>query len=217
MNAWVLRGVGLAAVHVVVRALLGFAIAQWPVQGSPLRWVSVVIVVLAAGAWGYVDGTNDRRQNSDPDHGEDLTMLWLKAALLGGVTAGAAAWIVDWIPKFDLGDNSLIFELTSGAAWTVLLIFVPALVGGALGRFLVTRKANKATAPQQAPVGVGAGAGDNSQYNDRSSNDGYKNDGYEDTLRYEDTVRYSDTESTGSHARPDDDDARPSLHKRTEQ
>lgn len=206
MNAWVLRGVGLAAVHVVVRALLGFAIAQWPVHGSPLRWVSIVIVVLAAAAWGYLDGTNDRRQNADPDHGEDLTMLWLKAALLGGVAAGAAAWIVDWIPKFDLGDNSLIFELTSGAAWTVLLIFVPGLVGVSIGRLLVTRRANKASAPQQAPVAVAAG----------SHNDGHEyNDGHEDTLRYEDTVRYSETESSGSHARPDDE-PRTSLEKRTD-
>lgn len=210
MNAWVLRGVGLAAVHVVVRALLGFAIAQWPVQGSPMRWFSVVIVVLAAAAWGYVDGTNDRRASADPDHGEDLTMLWLKAALLGGVAAGAAAWIVDWIPKFDLGDNSLIFELTSGAAWTVLLIFIPALVGASVGRLLVTRQANKASTPQQAPVAVAAGAGNDNPHNDNPHND---NDGSEDTLRYEDTVRYDDTESTGSHARPDD---RPSLNKRTD-
>lgn len=213
MNAWVLRGLGLAVVHVVVRAVLGLAIAQSPLQGSLMRWVSLLVVVLIAAIWGYIDGSRDRRRNADPDNGADLTMLWLKAALLGGVVAGAVAWIVDQLPKFDLGDNSLVFELTSGAAWTVLLIFVPAVTGVALGRFLSNRKANKASASRHAPVAVAAGGGSAAAATD---------DVHEDTLRYEDTERYrnddsSEPRATGSHARADDSEPGLSLDKRDDQ
>ncbi len=39
MKPWLLRGLGLALVHVVVRVLLGAALIQWPLQGSVLRWL----------------------------------------------------------------------------------------------------------------------------------------------------------------------------------
>ncbi|NLV79611.1 MAG: hypothetical protein GXY65_09785, partial [Rhodococcus sp.] len=48
MKPWLLRGLGLALVHTVVRVLLGAALVQWPLQGSLMRWTGFVIVVLAA-------------------------------------------------------------------------------------------------------------------------------------------------------------------------
>jgi hypothetical protein len=144
MNAWVLRGLVLAAVQVVIRTLLGFAIAQWPLQGSFLRWGMFLLVVIAALAWGFVDGRSDREAHPDPDDGDDLTMLWLKAGLLGAVVAGAVAWVVGKLPHFDLGDQGIFFELTSGAAWTTLLIFVPAMIGIAIGWYVVGRRRRKA-------------------------------------------------------------------------
>jgi hypothetical protein len=146
MNAWVLRGLVLAAVHVVVRTLLGFAIAQWPLQGSLFRWGMFLLVVIAALAWGFVDGRSDREAHPDPDDGDDLTMLWLKAGLLGAIVAGVVSWVVGRFPHFDLGDQSIFFELTSGAAWTTLLIFVPAMIGIAIGWFVVGRRSRKAEA-----------------------------------------------------------------------
>lgn len=144
MNAWVVRGVALAVMHVVVRALLGFAVAQWPLQGGWLRWLGFAVVVLVAAAWGVVDGRADRRAYPDPDRGADLTILWLKAAVVGGLLAGVAAWLVDLVPGFDLGDNKLFFELTSGAAFTVLLIFVSGMLGIVIGRVLANRAIAKA-------------------------------------------------------------------------
>lgn len=165
MSGWLVRGIGLALVHVVVRTLLGFAISEWPLRGSTIRWLSVLLVVLIALAWGYVDGRRDRKKNPDPERGADLTMMWLKAAVLGGLVAGAVGWIIDQAPKFDLGDNALLFELTSGAAWTILLIFIPSMIGIGVARVLAGRKERKANPPadteratQAAPVGVGAGA-----------------------------------------------------------
>lgn len=150
MNAWVLRGLVLAAAHVVVRTLLGFAIAQWPLHGSIFRWGMFLIVVVAAVVWGFIDGRNDREAHPDPDDGDDLTILWLKAGLLGAVVAGLVSWVVGRLPHFDLGDQSLFFELTSGAAWTTLLIFVPAMIGIAIGWFVVGRRTRKAESARES-------------------------------------------------------------------
>lgn len=140
MTAWVVRGVLLAVLNVVARILLGFAIGQWPLSGSSLRWVALAVVVLAAAVWGFVDTRRDRRSGANAD----LLILWLKAGLFGGVLAGALAWLADLLPVFDLGDNSLLFELTSGAAWTALLIFVPAMVGVGIAHHLENRRESKA-------------------------------------------------------------------------
>ncbi|QBJ98344.1 hypothetical protein ERC79_22200 [Rhodococcus sp. ABRD24] len=144
MNGWVVRGLGLALVHVVVRTLLGAAVAQWPQQGGLMRWFSLVVVIIAALLWGGFDGIRDRRAHRDPEDGADLTMMWLKAALLGGVLAGAVAWLVGLILDITVTDGSLLFEVTSGAAFTVLLIFIPAMIAVALGRFLVGRESEQA-------------------------------------------------------------------------
>lgn len=141
MNGWVVRGLGLALVFVVVRTFLGAAVTQWPEQGSILRWFSLVLVILTAFLWGVLDGIRDRRAHPDPDDSADLTMRWLAAAALAGVLAGALAWIVGAIFDIAVANGSLFFELTSGAAFTILLIFVPASIAVALGRYLAGRDA----------------------------------------------------------------------------
>lgn len=89
-------------IHVVFRALLGAAIAQWPLQGSTLRWLSLLIVIVFAAIWGGIDGIRDRRNFPEPEDGADLTMLWLKAALVGGFVAGAASWALSLVPSLEL-------------------------------------------------------------------------------------------------------------------
>ncbi|MDI9906096.1 B-4DMT family transporter [Rhodococcus sp. IEGM 1406] len=149
MNAWLVRGLGMALIHVVFRALLGAAIAQWPLQGSTLRWLSLLIVIVFAAIWGGIDGIGDRRNFPEPEDGADLTMLWLKAALVGGFVAGAASWALSLVPSLELTQQGLFFEVTSGAAFTILLIFVPAMIAITVGRFFVSREQRKnGTAPQ---------------------------------------------------------------------
>ncbi|MGC0363976.1 hypothetical protein ABH922_001960 [Rhodococcus sp. 27YEA15] len=165
MNAWLVRGLGMSLVHVVFRALLGAAIAQWPLQGSTLRWSSLVIVVVVALIWGGIDGIRDRRAFPEPEDGADLTVVWLRAGIVGGLVAGAASWLLSLIPALELTQQGLFFEVTSGAAFTILLIFVPAMLTVTVGRFFVSREQRKnGTAPQvpsherrREPVPVGDG------------------------------------------------------------
>lgn len=144
MNSWLLRAIVLGALTVVLRALLGFGMIYWPTNGSWMRILCLVILVVAGVAWGLLDGRKNRRANPDPEQGgADLTMRWLKAGVAGGLASGLVSWLVDFAPKFDLGDNGLLFELTAGAAFIVLMIFIPAMIGVAIGGFLAGRERRK--------------------------------------------------------------------------
>ncbi|MFC4602700.1 B-4DMT family transporter [Rhodococcus kronopolitis] len=155
MNSWLLRGLGMAFVHVVARVLLGIAVTEWPLHGSSLRWVSLAAVILVAMVWGGIDGIRDERAYPGEDEGADLTMRWLKAGVLAGLVAGLATWAVGLVSDIALGENSLFFEMTSGAAFTILLVFVPATLAVTIGRLIVRREVNKSG---NVPVAVGASA-----------------------------------------------------------
>ncbi|MBB5915788.1 hypothetical protein BJY24_004700 [Nocardia transvalensis] len=145
MNAWVLRATALGVLTVVLRTVLGWGMVYYPTHGAWMRILCLIVLIAAVVAWGLLDGRADRRKNPDPERGgEDLTMRWLKAGIVGGLGSGVIAWVLDYLPKFELGDNGLGFEITAGASFIILLIFVPAMVGVALGRFLVGREAKKA-------------------------------------------------------------------------
>lgn len=107
-----------------------------------MRMIALVVVVLAALLWGWFDAVRDRKKNPDPEHGGDLTMRWLKASVLGGILAGLGSWLVDLVPSLEVTQNPLFFELTSGAAFTVLLIFVPTMLAVAVTRILLNRKSS---------------------------------------------------------------------------
>ncbi|NMN93775.1 B-4DMT family transporter [Antrihabitans stalactiti] len=138
-RSWVIRGLVLGGVFVVARAVVGDTTKAWPTHGTALRMLGLVVVLAVAAAWGFVDGRRDRTQHPDPElGGEDLTVRWLAAAALAGFAGGLVAWLSGKV-GLELGDKSLLFELTSGAAWTVLLVFIAALAGKALGATLATR------------------------------------------------------------------------------
>ncbi|MEU4340732.1 B-4DMT family transporter [Nocardia sp. NPDC023852] len=150
MNGWVLRAAVLGALVVILRTVLGFAMVNWPTHGAWMRILCLIVLVAAIVSWGLLDGRADRSAGPAPDRGSDLTLLWLKAAVVGGVGSGLVAWILDWLPRFDLGDNGLLFELTAGASFIVLLIFVPALIGVGIGRILAERRGAKRPTPPHA-------------------------------------------------------------------
>jgi hypothetical protein len=135
MNAPLSRGLGLAAVHVAVQFLLGLAVLYWTPQTSSARLIALVLVAGMAIAWGTVDGRRDRLAHGERSEA-DFPILWLQAGVIGGL---AATWLVDKLPGLDLGGNSLFFELTAAAAWILLLIYVPAMIGVGLGRLVAKR------------------------------------------------------------------------------
>lgn len=67
-------------------------------------------------------------------------MIWLVAGLVAGVVSGAVSWFISMIYP-DLYAGGLVNELTTFAAFTALLVFLPAIVAVAVGRWLVDRKA----------------------------------------------------------------------------
>jgi len=164
MKPWLVRGLGLALIHVVVRVLLGAALIQWPLQGSVLRWFAFVVVVLAALIWAGIDGIRDRRAHPDPEQQDDLTMRWLTAGAVTGLLGGVLTWLVDTVTPIPVGVTTLFFEVTSGAAFTVLLVFLPATAAATAGRFFAGRQERKdrrnaddSADPDRVPATVGAG------------------------------------------------------------
>lgn len=172
-------------VHVVTRVALGVAVAAWPLHGSLMRWLGLAVVVLAALVWAGLDGIRDARAHPSEREEADLTMTWLKAGAVAGLLSGALCWLIGSVSDVSLGENSLFFELTSGAAFTLLLVFVPAMLAVAVGRFIAHRDAQKneaaddrAAAP--VPVGVGAAGGDEWAHEDGDSGYGFAEGPYSD-------------------------------------
>ncbi|GGL13194.1 B-4DMT family transporter [Nocardia jinanensis] len=140
MIASLTRALGLALVHCVAQALLGLTVLFWTDWTSPARIITLALVVGVSLVWGIADGRRDRLRYGDRSEA-DFSLLWLRAAVAGGLVAGVSAWIADVLPYLNSGGNSLLFELTAGAAWIVLLIYVPAMAGVGVGRVLATRVA----------------------------------------------------------------------------
>jgi len=140
MSNWLLRGLVFAALMVIVRLLQGALINAWETKAGLISIVLVVLFAIAVFVWGVADGRADARANPDPDRRGDLAMTWLLAGLFAGIVSGAVAWFISLFYKA-LYVEALINELTTFAAFTALLVFVSAIVGVALGRYLIDRNA----------------------------------------------------------------------------
>ena len=140
MGKWLLRGLVFAALMVVIRLLQGALINLMESQALLISVSLVVVYAIAAFLWGLVDGRGDAKANPDPDRRGDLAMTWLLAGLFAGVVSGFVAWLISLFYQ-NLYAEGLLNEVTTFAAFTALLTFVLALLGVALGRALVDRKA----------------------------------------------------------------------------
>ncbi|MGU3294491.1 B-4DMT family transporter [Williamsia sp. M5A3_1d] len=154
MVAWMLRGVSMSVVHVVARVLLGLAIVHAPLQGTYWKTLAVAVVVLIAIIWGGIDGIADGRAHDDPEDYDDLTIRWLKAGLFTGVVSAIISWALSNYVVAGMGQNSIFVELFAGGSFTTLLVFIPALAGAALGRFLAHRQRNKNAKQQNNDTGA---------------------------------------------------------------
>lgn len=133
-----LRGLGLAAVMVIVRLLQGAMINAWQEWAA---WISVVLLLLfivCAAVWGVIDGRADAMATADPDRRQDLAMTWLLAGLAAGVVSGAVCWLIALVYK-GLYTGGLLNEVTTFAAFTALVAFLSGIVGVTIGRWRVDR------------------------------------------------------------------------------
>ncbi|QUR67212.1 B-4DMT family transporter [Mycobacterium spongiae] len=138
MRNWMLRGLVFAAAMVVLRVIQGALINAWQAQAGKISLTLLLLFVIGVVAWGTIDGRADAHANPDPDRREDLAMTWLLAGLVAGVISGAVSWIISLLYK-GLYAGGVINELTTFAAFTALLIFLPGISGVATGRWRVDR------------------------------------------------------------------------------
>lgn len=143
MTSWVLRATILGASVVALRVLLGFAMASWPTYGTIWRAGCLIVIVAVVVAWGARDA---RRSAASAD----LTVRWLVTGVVAGIGSGAVCWVLDQVPGIELGDGGALYELTSGASFITLLVFLPAMVGIAIGR-AQSRRASKSVTRTTEP------------------------------------------------------------------
>lgn len=146
MRSWLLRGLVFAFLMVVLRLIQGAMINTWETQAGLISVFLVVVYLIGVLVWGYLDGRSDARAQPDPDRRSDLAMTWLIAGLIAGILSGAVCWFISLFYK-GLYVGGLVNELTTFAAFTALLVFVGAVVGFGVGRFLTDRQYNKEGAP----------------------------------------------------------------------
>ncbi|MGX9791326.1 B-4DMT family transporter [Mycobacterium sp. MMS18-G62] len=142
MSKWLLRGLVFAALMVIVRLLQGAMINAWETKAGLISIVLVALYAIAVFIWGLSDGRADARDNPDPDRRGDLAMTWLLAGLFAGVVSGLVAWFISLFYK-SLYVEALLNEITTFAAFTALLVFLFAIAGVSLGRWLVDRNLEK--------------------------------------------------------------------------
>lgn len=142
MSNWLLRGLVFAGAMVFIRVTQGALIDLMPTHASAISMGLLILGAPWAILWGIVDGRADAHAHPDPDRRDDLPMTWLLAGLVSGVVGGAVTWLLSLIDKA-LYVGGLLNELTTFAAFTALIVFVPAVAGVAIGRQLVDRGYSK--------------------------------------------------------------------------
>ena len=138
MTMWLPRGLAFAVGMVLVRLVQGAWIKTVPTNAGAISLLLVVLFGIGAFAWALLDGMADARANADPDRRRDLAMRWLLAGLFAGVVSGFVVWIISLIYHAIYADG-IVSELTVFAAFTTLLVFLPAMLAVSVGRWMVDR------------------------------------------------------------------------------
>lgn len=138
MRNWLLRGLVFAAVMIAVRMIQGTVINAWPTQAALVSITLLLLFAICVAVWGVFDGRADATTNPDPDRREDLAMTWLLAGLVAGILSGAVCWLISLLYE-GLYTGGFLNEVTTFAAFTALVVFLPGIVGVAIGRWRVDR------------------------------------------------------------------------------
>jgi len=138
MTTWLPRGLVFAIGMVVLRLVQGTLINTFPTRAGTISLALVVLFGIGAFVWALLDGMSDARANPDPDRRRDLAMRWLLAGLFAGFVSGFAVWLISLVYHAVYAEG-IVPELSVFAAFTTLLVFLPAMLAVAVGRFLVDR------------------------------------------------------------------------------
>ncbi|WP_020658105.1 B-4DMT family transporter [Amycolatopsis benzoatilytica] len=129
LGAWLTRGLVMAVVHAAAMTLL----AKWsvfhPTGQTLITSLAIAALVGVAALWSAVDGWR-----GVPDRGR----AWFIASLVAGVVSGVLYVVGRAIFVDQTGTSELGAALTGGAAFSALLVLVPAglglFVGGRIRR-----------------------------------------------------------------------------------
>jgi hypothetical protein len=127
MRTWLLRGGVLAVVHAAAQTVVALFAVRDPTSQGTLAAIVLGLLVGAVAVWGVLDTW---RALARPE------IVWMIAALIAGWGAGVLGVIGRSIFVDQTGVSELGSALTGGAAFTALLVFVPAGVGLLAGRWI---------------------------------------------------------------------------------
>ncbi|MFL6119378.1 B-4DMT family transporter [Actinophytocola sp.] len=133
MRAWLVRGGVMAVVQAVaetVRADYGVA---HPTSRTLFEAVTLGVLVGVAAVWGAVDKWRGV---------EDAGRTWLIASLIAGWGAAILGVVGKSIFVDQTGVADLGSALTGGAAFTALLVLIPAAIGLGAGTWIRATKAD---------------------------------------------------------------------------
>ena len=139
----------MAVVHAGTQTAVAALAARAPSSGGVLRPVALGVLVAVALVWAAAD-----RWLGRPRAG----MTWFCAALVAGPVAGALAVLAQSLLVDRTGLEALAGAITAGAAFTALLVMVPAALGLGLGRLFLTNRSDPDSDPVD-PSDPGSGAG----------------------------------------------------------
>jgi hypothetical protein len=127
MRTWLVRGAGMAVVHAVAETLRAdFGVAH-PTSRTTFEAITLGLLVGVAAVWGAVDRWRGV---------EDAGRSWLIASLVAGWGAAVLAIIGKSVFVDQTGVADLGAALTGGAAFTALLVVIPAAVGLGAGNWI---------------------------------------------------------------------------------
>lgn len=127
MRGWLLRGAVLAVVHAAAETVRTDFGVHNPTSRTVFEAVMLGVLVGIAAVWGATDTWRDV-----PDRGR----MWLIAALIAGWGGAVLAVVGKSVFVDQTGVADLGAAVTGGAAFTALLVLVPAAVGMMAGRWI---------------------------------------------------------------------------------
>lgn len=127
MPPWLLRGLGMAVLHAAAAVALAKSDVYDPTGATTTKVLVIALLVGVAALWSAIDGWLRR---------EDAGRTWFITALFTGPVSGIIYVIGRAVFVDQSGMSELWPALTGGAAFTALLVLIPAglglLVGGKL-------------------------------------------------------------------------------------